>query len=60
MKYLPSVLVELNGKMAKWKELHIPMDRAMERSTLTLSPCKKKDIILSESLLVFMLEKYDP
>jgi hypothetical protein len=60
MKYLPSGLVELNGKMDSWKESHVPMDRARESSTLIVSPCQKTYILLSESLLVFMLEKDDP
>jgi hypothetical protein len=52
--------------MASWKESHGPMDRARESSTLTVSPCQKKkkkkktDILLSNSLLVFMPEKDDP
>jgi hypothetical protein len=60
MKYLPSGLVTLNGKMARWKESHVPMDRARKSSTLTLSPCQKTDILLSDSLSVFMPEKDDP
>ena len=60
MKYLPSGLVELNGKMARWKESHVPMDRARKSSTLTLSPGQKTYILFFESLLVFMLENDDP
>jgi hypothetical protein len=61
MKYMPSGLVEINGNMARWKESHVPMDRAREISNLTLSPCKKKTYtLLSNSLLVFILEKDYP
>jgi hypothetical protein len=60
MKYIPSGLVTLNGNMARWKESHVPMDRGRKRSTLTLSPCKIIDILLSDSLSVFMPEKDDP
>jgi hypothetical protein len=59
MKYPPSGLVKLKGRMASWKESHVPLDRARESSTLTVSPFQKTDILLSDSLLVFMPEKDD-
>jgi hypothetical protein len=59
MKYLPSVLVTLNGKMARWKESHVAMDRDRKGPTLTFSPYRKTYILLSESLLAFLPEEND-
>jgi hypothetical protein len=60
MKYLLSGLVTLNGKMARWKESHVPMDKARKGPTLILSPCQKTYILLSDSLSEFLPEENDP
>jgi hypothetical protein len=46
MKYLPSGLVEVNGKMASWKESYVPMDRARENLHLNSFTLSKKTYIL--------------
>jgi hypothetical protein len=50
MKYLSSGLVTLNGNMDRWKESHVPMDRAKKNlhlNTFTLSKNKYLPLLLT-------------